>query len=130
MLGRSRVIGFAMQSSGISARAVRLLLIGTAVATAIATHEIDSKSDLSARLVGLVSRDEMVREAQWLQEYYAAPEGLARPQGMWIDGHPDYTAIGRWLFDVYLRGRLKGATEEQARALVIEQVQGSDEWRS
>jgi hypothetical protein len=35
-----------------------------------------------------------------------------------------------WVFDVYLRNRLKGQSEEQARRSVEDAIKQSDEWRT
>ena len=34
---------------------------------------------------------------EWLHGYYKAADGLQRPEGLWIDGHPDYTGISTWI---------------------------------
>ena len=65
----------------------------------------------------------------WLHDFYKSPEGLNRPEGLWIDGHPDFEGLSGWIFDVYLRRRLLGDTEEQARAAIETAIKGSDEYR-
>ena len=35
-----------------------------------------------------------------------------------------------WIFEVYVRGRLKGLTEEQARQAIVDAIKRSDEWRA
>ena len=113
--------------------AVRALFVASIVATAIATHWIDRASPPTAQLVLTEmprAASEMADAAEWLNGYYASPEGLGRPNGLWTDGHPDYAGIGAWLFDTYLRVRLGGATEQKARAAVIEGIQRSPEWRA
>jgi len=37
--------------------------------------------------------------------------------------------ISVWVFDVYLRDRLKGHSEDQARRSVEDAIKQSDEWR-
>src|SRR5688572_7129963 len=37
-----------------------------------------------------------------LHQHYMAPEGLRRPNGLSIDGGPDFLGIAAWIFDVYL----------------------------
>jgi hypothetical protein len=66
----------------------------------------------------------------WLHGYYKAAEGLQRPDGLWIDDHPDYEGIAHWVFDVYLRNRLGGLTPMQAQQAVDEAIKGTDEWRT
>ena len=72
---------------------------------------------------------EIQRTMQWLNDFYKAPDGLGRAGGLWIDGHPDYVGISVWVFDVYLRDRLKGHSEDQARRSVEDAIKQSDEWR-
>jgi hypothetical protein len=48
---------------------------------------------------------------------------------LWIDGHPDYEGLGGWIFDVYVRRRLQGDSDEQARAAIETAIKGSDEYR-
>ena len=67
---------------------------------------------------------------EWLHNYYKAKEGLQRPEGLWIDGHPDYTGISTWILGMYMSNRLKGQTEAQARQSVENAIRQSDEWRS
>jgi hypothetical protein len=73
---------------------------------------------------------EIERAMAWLDGFYKSADGLQRPEGLWIDGHPDYTGISAWIFDVYLRNRLRGQTEEQARARVEGAIKQSEEWRT
>jgi hypothetical protein len=75
------------------------------------------------------NRRDFIAAAQWLHSYYQSPEGLQRPDGLWIDKHPDFDAIGAWLFDVYLAERLNGADDATARKRVTDAIQKSDEWR-
>jgi hypothetical protein len=70
------------------------------------------------------------RALEWLHDYYKAKDGLQRPEGLWIDGHPDYTGISTWIIDVYLAGRLKGQTEAEARQVVENAIRDSEEWRT
>ena len=70
------------------------------------------------------------RAMEWLHGYYKAPDGLQRREGLWIDGHPDYTGISTWILAVYLESRLKGRTEAEAKQVVETAIRQSDEWRS
>jgi hypothetical protein len=74
-------------------------------------------------------RHDMIAAAQWLHSFYQSNEGLKRPEGLWIDKHPDFEAIGAWLFDVYLSERLAGADDAAARQKVTNAIQQSAEWR-
>jgi len=76
-------------------------------------------------------RQEMVRAARWLEEWYRSPEGLQRPDGLWLPDRrqTDVEALGVWIFDLYLNARVAGASEEQARQAVVDAIRGTDEWR-
>ncbi len=74
-------------------------------------------------------RADLARTGMWLHTFYQSPEGLQRPQGLWIDGHPDFDGIAAWLLDVYLNERVAGASEEKARQTVIDAIRQTDEWR-
>ncbi len=76
-------------------------------------------------------RAEIVQAQQWLHDFYASPEGLHRPNGLWRDDRkqPDFEAIGTWVFDVYLTARVGGASAADARRTVEDAIRGSDEWK-
>jgi hypothetical protein len=77
----------------------------------------------------LPDRREMVETGIWLHEFYKSPDGLQRPEGLWIEGHPDFDGIGAWVLDMYQRDRLSGLSKEQARENIATQIRGSDEWK-
>ncbi len=127
--------------------ATRILAVSTVLLAALLLHQYSTTSDLRAQVAA--ARTQAVAEARasvieslagrgpelqramaWLDTYYRSPEGLQRAQGLWIDNHPDYDAIGVWIFDVYLRHRLAGETEEQSRQAIAEAIQQTDEWRA
>lgn len=76
-------------------------------------------------------RGEVVQAAQWLHEYYKSDAGLKRPNGLWREDQkqPDFEAIGAWIYDTYLNARVEGKSEDEARKLITDAIQGSDEWR-
>jgi hypothetical protein len=76
-------------------------------------------------------RANVMQAAQWLHEYYKSDEGLKRADGLWRadQKQPDFEALGAWIFDVYLNAKVEGKTEEEARKLITDAIQGSDEWR-
>lgn len=74
-------------------------------------------------------RHDMIAAGQWLHSFYQSDEGLKRPEGLWIDKHPDFEGIGAWLFDVYLADRLLGNDDAAARKKVVDGIRQSDEWR-
>ena len=41
----------------------------------------------------------------------------------------DAEAIGTWVLDVYLKARIAGATDAEARQTIADNIKGSDEWR-
>ena len=76
-------------------------------------------------------RADIMQSAQWLHQYYASPEGLRRADGLWRSDQqqPDFEAIGAWIIDVYLNARVEGKTDVEAKKLITDAIQGSDEWR-
>src|SRR5512140_3477248 len=109
--------------------ATRILAVSTVLLAALLLHQYSQTSQLRAQLAGAREQatadarrsiiesfagrgPEFQRTMAWLDVYYRSAEGLQRPQGLWIDGHPDYEAIGVWVMVVYLRHRLAGDTEE------------------
>jgi hypothetical protein len=73
---------------------------------------------------------EIQRVMMWLDAFYKSPDGLQRPEGLWISGHPDYEGISAWVFDAYLRNRLNGLTEAEAEERVATAIKKSEEWRT
>jgi hypothetical protein len=125
----------------------KVLGVAAALLAALVIHQYNQIGDLRAQVVDAEKRAvsqarsitadsmdgsdaEVQRTMTWLQGFYQAKEGLQRPAGLWIDGHPDYEGIGHWVFDVYLRARFRGKTEDEARKDVESQIVGSDEWRT
>jgi hypothetical protein len=74
-------------------------------------------------------RRDVIAAGQWLHAFYQSDAGMKRPQGLWIDGHPDFDGIGAWLLDVYVAERFNGASDEAARQAIIAAIRQSDEWR-
>lgn len=76
-------------------------------------------------------RSDVMQASQWLHDYYKSDEGLRRPDGLWrADAkQPDFEALGAWIFDVYLNARVEGKSEEEARKMITDAIQGSDEWK-
>jgi hypothetical protein len=86
---------------------------------------------MAAERIKNLRREEMVATVQWLDDFYRAPEGLQRPDGLWRADlkRPDGEAIGVWVLDVYLQSRLAGKSDAEARQAVIDQIRSTDEWR-
>jgi len=76
-------------------------------------------------------RADVMQAAQWLHQYYASDEGLRRADGLWRadQKQPDFEAIGAWIIDVYLNARIEGKTDDEAKKMIKDAIQGSDEWR-
>ena len=76
-------------------------------------------------------RADIMQAAQWLHQYYSSDEGLRRPDGLWRNDQkqPDFEAIGAWIIDVYLNARVEGKTDDEAKQMIRDAIQGSDEWR-
>ena len=77
-----------------------------------------------------IPRDDLIHAGEWLHEYYKSEEGLQRPEGLWIDGHPDWEGVGAWLLDVYVTLRERGQSDAQAKDAIVAQIRQSDEWRT
>jgi astacin (peptidase family M12A) len=75
------------------------------------------------------SRDEFLDALNQLDRFYAAPEGLQRPEGLSISGGPDFLGIATWIFDVYLNQRLAGASPTAAWVVTSNAIRATDEWR-
>ena len=76
-------------------------------------------------------RADIMQAAQWLHQYYASDAGLRRADGLWRSDQkqPDFEALGAWVIDVYLNARVEGKTDEEAKKMITDAIQGSDEWR-
>ncbi len=76
-------------------------------------------------------REDLVAAVAWVDEFYRSPDGLQRPDGLWLADAKriDAEAIGTWVLDVYLKARLAGATDAEARQAITDNIKGSDEWR-
>jgi hypothetical protein len=72
-----------------------------------------------------------MQAAQWLHHYYASDEGLKRANGLWRadQKQPDFEAFGAWVIDVYLNARVEGKTDAEAKQMITDAIQSSDEWK-
>jgi len=121
---------------------VIVILLGQATWQEVRVHALRSQLEQSKRHFDeavaraatdrlQVHRSEILLAEQWLHAFYASPEGLHRPNGLWRDDlkQPDFEAISTWVFDVYLTARVNGASEQDARHAVEDAIRGSDEWK-
>lgn len=74
-------------------------------------------------------REEALDELNWLDSYYAAPEGLQRPNGLSLNGKPDFEGVAAWYLDVYQRERMAEKSRADSRAAYVSQIRHSDEWK-
>lgn len=77
----------------------------------------------------MIPRADLVGAGEWLDAFYRAPEGLQRPDGLWIGGHPDWEAVGAWLLDVYVTLREHGQSDQEAKAAIEAMIRLSEEWQ-
>jgi tartrate-resistant acid phosphatase type 5 len=77
-----------------------------------------------------LDRNEFLQAMQRLDAFYSAQEGLQRPDGLSINGAPDFQGIAAWIFDVYLNARLAGRAIEVAWGQVVSAIQATDEWKT
>ena len=75
------------------------------------------------------NRAEFLNVLQQLDNFYRSPDGLLRPEGLSINGGPDFLGIAAWVFDVYLNERLSGGSSTVAWTRVVNAIQATDEWR-
>ena len=121
---------------------VVLVLLGLAAwqamnASALRAQLAQAQRDLETRVERMAAeklktqRQEMVAAVQWLDDFYRAPEGLQRPNGLWRAdiNKTDAEAIGVWVLDVYLQARVGGASDAEARKAIEDAIRGSDEWK-
>ncbi len=76
-------------------------------------------------------RGDVMQAAQWLHQYYSSDEGLRRSDGLWRNDlkQPDFEAFGAWIIDVYMNARVEGKSDDEAKQLIKDAIQGSDEWK-
>jgi hypothetical protein len=120
---------------------VVLVLLGQAAwqamrMSALRAELAQSQRDLEGRVEALAAerltfrREEMASAVAWLDEFYRSKDGLQRPGGLVnAESRPDGEAIGVWILDVYLKARIEGASEEEARQRVMDNIKATEEWR-
>jgi hypothetical protein len=74
-------------------------------------------------------RADMLLAMERLHGFYMSKMGLQRPQGLSIDGRPDFLGIAQWIFDIYLPARSAGFSTTGAFDIVVAAITRSDEWR-
>ncbi|HEX8029754.1 MAG TPA: hypothetical protein VF491_14880 [Vicinamibacterales bacterium] len=76
-------------------------------------------------------REEVVAAVAFVDDLYRSPDGLQRPGGLYIPDaqRVDAEAIGTWVLDVYMKARIAGKSDAEARQSIADAIKGSDEWR-
>lgn len=76
-------------------------------------------------------RQDLVAAVAFLDDLYRSADGLQRPGGLYNPDaqRVDAEAIGTWILDVYLRARVAGKTDAEARQAIADAIKGSEEWR-
>jgi hypothetical protein len=77
-------------------------------------------------------REDMVAAVAFVDDLYRSTDGLQRPGGLYNEQSKkvDAEAIGSWVLDVYIKARIEGKSDAEARQLITDAIKGSDEWRS
>jgi hypothetical protein len=74
-------------------------------------------------------RTDMLLAMERLHNFYLSRFGLQRPQGLSINGRPDFLGIAQWIFDIYLPARSAGFSQVGAFDIVVAAITRTDEWR-
>jgi hypothetical protein len=122
---------------------VILLLLGQAAWNEMRVSslraELDqARRDLTLKVERLANekvqghREELVAAVGFVDDLYRSQDGLQRPGGLYNPDAQkvDAEAIGTWILDVYLKARIAGKSDAEARQSIADAIKGSDEWRS
>ena len=88
----------------------RILAVVSALLAALVIHQYSQIGQLRAEVANAEERGsinakssmvsslseqggEIQRTMSWLNDFYKGPDGLQRPSGLWIDGHPDFEGL-------------------------------------
>ena len=93
LLGSGIIFGMENETRRLSDLA-RILLVVAVLVTAVTTHYLDTAGVFR---VQDLTATEMSETLRWLDQFYSAPEGLQRPNGIIVDGHVDFESIASWL---------------------------------
>jgi hypothetical protein len=126
----------------------RLLAVATIFLAALVVHQYRTIGELRAAIGVAAARaaedarkgmidavadrsPDVQRALAWLNDFYQSRDGLQRSHGLCdSEGRADFVGIGAWIFDVYLRHRLQGASDDQAREAIVTTIKQSVEWRA
>lgn len=76
-----------------------------------------------------IGRGEALATMAAINGYYLASHGLDRPNGLSLNGRPDFLGLAAWFFDVYVNSRWAGYEEVEARFNVMANITRTEEWR-
>lgn len=85
---------------------------------------------LSSSAQNALDRNDFLAAMSRLHGFYMAPEGLQRPDGLSVNGSPDFLGIAAWIFDIYLTCRHGGQSAEVSWSEVVAWITQSAEWRA
>jgi hypothetical protein len=96
-----------------------------------------SKRELTSKVAAMANekvqghREELVAAVAFVDDLYRSADGLQRPGGLYIPDakRVDAEAIGTWVLDVYMKARIDGKSDAEARQSISDAIKGSDEWR-
>jgi hypothetical protein len=94
-------------------------------------RELTNKVEQLATAKVQSHREEMVAAVAFVDDLYRSKDGLQRPGGLYMaDAQKiDAEAIGTWVLDVYMKARIEGKSDADARQSIADAIKGSDEWR-
>jgi hypothetical protein len=97
-----------------------------------AHRDLTTKVERLANQKVQAHREELVGAVAFVDDLYRSPEGLQRPGGLYNSEarRVDAEAIGTWILDVYMKARIEGRSDAEARQSIAAAIKGSDEWRS
>jgi hypothetical protein len=95
-----------------------------------------SKRDLTTQVEKMANariqshREDLVGAVAFVDDLYRSQDGLQRPGGLYLTDAKkvDAEAIGTWILDVYMKARIDGKADADARQAIADAIKGSDEW--
>lgn len=96
-----------------------------------ARRDLDSRVEKLALDKMQTHREDLVGVVAFVDDLYRSADGLQRPGGLYdIEAkRVDAEAIGSWVLDVYMKARIAGKSDAEARQSIADAIKGSDEWR-
>jgi hypothetical protein len=96
-----------------------------------ARRDLDTRVEKLAMDKVQSRREEIVAAVSFVDDLYRSADGLQRPGGLYNLElqRVDAEAIGTWVLDVYMKARIEGKSDAEARQSIADAIKGSDEWR-